>query len=126
MRTQIGQRVNGSRSIGSHQYRRAHSLGVLHCQEGRNACAHRIAHDVGALDFQMIEQCADIIGHGRAVIRGWVVKFARRAMPAIVERNSASPGAVEGADPPGLRPLISFVDANPWTSMIGSPSPSSR
>src|SRR5580765_6654912 len=53
----------------------------------------------------MVKQHTHIIGHGRAVIRGGVVKFTRRAMPAIVERNGASPGAAEGADPPGLHPV---------------------
>ena len=109
------------------EYCGAHPVGVLNCQEGRNACAHRIAHDVGALDFQMIEQCADIVGHYRAVIGGRVVKLARCAMPAIVERNHATAQrALSVLTQPGCTQLTSFVDANPCTSTIGSPSPSSR
>src|SRR5262245_10748856 len=76
-----------------------------HSQEGCNARTHRIPHDIGSLDLQMVEQRTDIIGHGNAVICGWVIKFARRTVAAIVERNDASAGTVECADPSGLYPI---------------------
>ena len=47
-------------------------------QERRDARAHRIAHDVGARDVEMIEQRADVLGHDGAVIGGGVVELGRK------------------------------------------------
>ena len=61
--------------------RAAHPLRMRERQERGDAGAHRIAHDVGARDIQMIEQRAHVLRHDGAVIGGRIVELGsmRRA-----------------------------------------------
>ena len=99
---------------------------MLEREERGDARAHRIAHDVGALDAEMIEQRAHVLRHAVGVIVGRIVELGRLAVAAIVERDHAAAGARQRRDPAGLTQFTSLVEAKPWTSTIGSPSPSSR
>ena len=73
-------------------------------QKGGDARAHRIAHDVGARDAEMIEQRAHVVRHLAGVIVGRIVELGRCAMAAIVERDHAAAGALERRDPARMRP----------------------
>lgn len=94
-----------SRMPSSAERQGAHALGIIYRQEGRDACTHRVAHDVGPLDFQVVEQRADISGHDRTVIGRRIVELCRRAVPAIVEGNCTAAGARERRHPAGLNPV---------------------
>ena len=101
---------------------RAHARRMIEREERRDARAHRIAHHVGALDLEMIEQRAHVVRHVGAVIGGRIVQLARlrhgrdcRARSRAVRRASASPPSS------GATQLTSLVEAKPCTSTIGSP-----
>jgi hypothetical protein len=49
---------------------------MIHGEKRRDAGAHRITHNVGALDLEMIEQRAHIVCHNSAVIAGRIVELA--------------------------------------------------
>src|SRR5882724_6158937 len=70
--------------------RRPEPLRLALRQPGRHPPAERIAHDVGALDVQMIHQRADIAGHRTDVILLGIVELGGIAMAAIVERDDAA------------------------------------
>ena len=59
-------------------------------QERGDPRAHRIAHNVGARQRQMIEERAHVLRHDRAVIGGRLIELGRLAVPAIVERDDAA------------------------------------
>ena len=79
--------------------------GWLRQREGGDARAHRIAHDVGALDAEMIEQRAHIVRHQRHRIVGGIVQLAGGAVAAVVERDGAAAGAGERTHPSGIDPV---------------------
>ena len=89
--------------------RGAHTRGLIHGEKRRDAGAHRVAHDIGAFDLKMIEQSANIFRHGSAVIAGRVVELARRAMPAVIERDRAPTSTRERSDPAGMHPVHLLV-----------------
>jgi len=45
-------------------------------EERRDPRTHRIAHDIGPLDLEMIEQRADVGGHFCGVIVGRIIELA--------------------------------------------------
>ena len=61
----------------------------------RHPRSQGIAHDIGALDLQMIHQRADVTGHGADVIRFRVIEFGGIAVAAIVERDHAAAAFLE-------------------------------
>ena len=84
---------------------RAHARGMREREEGGDARAHRIAHDIGARDAEMIEQRAHVLRHVARVIGGRIVELGRVAMAAIVERDDAAAGARQRRDPAGIDPV---------------------
>ncbi len=74
-------------------------------QERRDARAHRIAHDMRALDAEMVEQRCRIRGHfGRRIV-GLVIALRRRTMAAIVEGDGAVAGIVQRLEPARRHPV---------------------
>ncbi len=55
----------------------AHPLRVLDRKDGRDPAPQRVAHDVGAIDTEMIEQRPHVARHEAAVISGGIVQLAR-------------------------------------------------
>ena len=88
--------------------RGAHPRGVVHAEEGGDARAHRITHDVGALDAKMVEQRAHVVSHQRHLVVGRIVKLAGGAVAAIVERYGAAAGAGECSHPARIDPVHFF------------------
>jgi len=86
-----------------------HARRLAHCKIGRNARTHRIAHNIGALEIEMIEQRAHVAGHLVGVISGRIIKLARLAVPSIVERDDAALGPHQRADPAGIDPVDLFA-----------------
>src|SRR6478672_5768788 len=74
-------------------------------QEGGNPRAHRIAHDIGPLDLEMVEQRGHVGRHCRGVIIGRVIELARTAMAAVIERDDATTGTLKRREPAGLHPV---------------------
>ena len=87
----------------------AGAVGMGEREEGRVPRAHGIAHDVGALEAEMLDQAADVLGHDRGVIGGGIVELARLAVAAIVERDDAPAGARERRHPAGRDPVHFLV-----------------
>src|SRR5215469_6333629 len=71
--------------------------------------AHGIAHDVGALEAEMLDQAANVLGHDRGMISGGVVELARLTVAAIVERDDTPPGARQRRHPAGRDPVHFLV-----------------
>ncbi len=107
--------------------RSARARGCLQRQKRGDARAHRVAHDVGALEPQMVDQRAHVLGHRGGVIVGRIVELAstRRGRDCRA-RSRGGRRAVSVATQPGWTQFTSLVDAKPCTRTIGSPSPSSR
>ena len=78
---------------------------MVDAEEDGDPRAHRIAHDVGALDGEMIEQRAHIVRHQRHRIVGGIVQLAGGAVAAVVERDGAAAGAGERTHPAGIDPV---------------------
>jgi len=70
--------------------RRAQPSRLLARQYRRHSRSQRIAHDVGALDSQMIQQRDDVACHDRNFVVGGIVELFGIAMAAIVERDHAA------------------------------------
>ena len=105
----------------------AHALRVLQRQECGDPRAHRIAHDVGAADAEMIHQRPHVLGHLVGVIVGRIVELARTGRGrGCRARSPGGPRRLSVETQPGLTQFTSLVEAKPCTSTIGSPSPSSR
>ena len=79
--------------------------GWLARQHRRHPRAQRIAHDIGALDVQMIHQRDDVAGHdGDLIVRG-IVELAGIAMAAIVERDDAAAVFLQLRNPGRIDPV---------------------
>ena len=102
--------------------RRAHALGMMHGEEGGDARAHGIAHHVGALDAEMIEQRAHVARHQRHLVGGGIVELARlrRGRDCRARSRGGRPASASPTQD-GLTQLISLLEAKPCTSTIGSP-----
>ena len=104
----------------------AHPLRMSEREKHGDARAHRIAHHIGAVDAEMVEQAARILGHGRRAIAARIVELLASSMPAIVEGDDAAAGLASACDPAcASRQLAATLEAKPWMRRIGSPSPSS-
>ena len=86
-----------------------YAIGIRQGQESGDAGPHRIAHDIGAGQREMIEQSPHVVRHDRAVIGCRVIQFGRCAMAAIVERNHTASGARQGRHPARRGPVHFFV-----------------
>ncbi len=76
----------------SAQNDRARALRMGKAKESRDAGAHRIAHDIGSVDIQPVEQGSCILGHfGRGIIIRHI-KLLALPMAAIVQHDGAPPG----------------------------------
>ena len=58
----------------------------------RDRAAHRVADDVRAVDFQVIEQTNDVSDHLRIPVLIDIVRLAALAVSAAVHRNRTIPG----------------------------------
>src|ERR1700691_4233365 len=58
---------------------------------------------------QMIQQCAYVRRHGRAVVCAWVIEFGGLPMAAVVQRDDASPSAGKRRHPAGVNPVNLLV-----------------
>src|SRR5690242_3018777 len=81
---------------------------MLQRQKRGDARTHGISHHVSALDFKMVQQRTNVIGHCGAMICGRIVQFTGLTMSAIVERDHASIGSCQRRDPARLDPVHFF------------------
>ena len=79
--------------------------GPVQREPGRHPAAQRIAHDVGALDAEMVHQRDDVAGHDRNGVVGGVVELCGFAMAAIVERDDAVAVLLQFRDPGRIDPV---------------------
>src|SRR5262245_23807810 len=70
-----------------------------------DARPHRIAHNVGAADFEMVEQVRRILGHGRRAVTGRVIELLAQPMPAIVVGNRAVARRGQRVEPMRIAPI---------------------
>src|SRR5215210_5187831 len=66
---------------------RAHAIRRGERHMGRDARPHGIAHHVGALDAEMIEEPAPVLGHAVGIVGHGVIELLALSMAAIVERD---------------------------------------
>ena len=85
--------------------RRAQPVGMAQRQPRRHPRAERIAHDIGAVDFEMVHQRGHVAGHGRDVIGLRVVELAGIAVAAIVERDDAAAAFLQFGNPGRIDPV---------------------
>ena len=88
---------------------RAHTLGMRQRKKSGVTRPHRITHDIGAAEPEVIEQRAHILGHDGAVIGGRIIELGGFAVAAIIEGDDATPGASEGRHPARIDPVDLFV-----------------
>src|SRR5215207_2327981 len=79
--------------------------GMFECKKRGNARAHRVPYDVGAGEPEMVKQCTYVRGHKAAVIIGRIVKLARLAVPAVVERDRTLASFDKRGDPARMDPV---------------------
>ena len=101
-------------------------FGWASAKKGGDARAHRIAHHIGPRDAEMIEQPPPVLCHRRRAIRVGIVEFLALSMPPIVKAITRRPAATSVRIQPGSIQLATTLEAKPWMSRMGSPSPSSR
>jgi hypothetical protein len=78
-------------------------------KKARDPRAHRIAHDVGALDPQMRKEVDCIPGHEIGAIIGGRVELLALPMTAVVERHNAAPSLRQRFDPTRVDPVDAKV-----------------
>jgi hypothetical protein len=78
---------------------------MRHGEKRGNASTHGIAHNVGALDLEMVEQAAPVFGHRRRAIKRRIVQLLALTMPSIVIGDHPAPSCGERADPPWVDPI---------------------
>ena len=101
--------------------RRTHARGMVEREEGGDARAHRVAHDVGARDARDDRAARARRPPSAAMwIVGGIVELARGAVAAIVERDDAAAGAGQRA-PSRDRP-----SSPPWSRQSRAPARSAR
>ena len=103
-----------------------HARRMVEHQERRDTRPHGVSHDVGPLDAEMIEQAPSVFGHDRRAIALRLVQLFALPMPPFVEGNDAAAACHQRTDPAGSIQLVATLEAKPWMSRIGSPSPSSQ
>ena len=74
-------------------------------QEGGNARAHGIAHDVGLGDAEMVEQRDRVVGHAGRMVGRRIMGLVARAMAAIVERDHPVAGITKRLQPTRINPV---------------------
>lgn len=74
-------------------------------QGSRYCAAHRVADQVGGLDFQMIHERDDVVAHLSVLVRLLVMRLVALAVPAYVEREDAESGRDQCRDHPGATPV---------------------
>ena len=90
-------------------------LRMVEREHGRDPRAHRIAHDVGAVDAEMIEQIRRVARHQlEAVVLG-VVELGAVAVAAYVHGDDPPPVRGQRVDPAGGPP----VDRDCWRQSRG-------
>ena len=97
------------------EHRRAHPFGMRQRQKCRDPRAHRITHDVGAREAEMIDQRAHIFGHDASCDR----RRGRRACvdwpwPRLSSAMTRRPARVNVVTQPGATQFTSF-----WTQSRG-------
>src|SRR6478736_3788026 len=98
---------------------RAHALAVSKHEKRADPRPHRIAHHIGALDLQVVEQIARIIGHDRRVVILGVVQLFAASMAAIVERDDTAAVACKRAHPEGKQPVHRMRRSKPVNQQNG-------
>ena len=84
---------------------RPHARRMGERQKGRDPRPHGIAHDVAALDAQMIEQRPRVLGqHGQGVAIG-IVRLVALPVAAIVERDHPPTRVRQGLSPQRVQPV---------------------
>ena len=78
-------------------------------QEGGDARAHRVAHDVRAVDVQVRQKIGGVARHEIRAVVGRGIELLARAVPAIVERHDPPPGPGQGLDPARIDPVDAMV-----------------
>jgi hypothetical protein len=86
---------------------------MLDCQERGDPRSHRITHHIGALDSQMIEQPACVLGHGRRLVARRIIKLLAFPMPPVVERDDPPPGVSQRPEPVRIAPVDDGVGGEP-------------
>ncbi|KRR26010.1 hypothetical protein CQ13_23645 [Bradyrhizobium retamae] len=85
--------------------RRAQPLRLLARQDRRHSRSQRIAHDVRALDSQIIQQRDDVTCHDRNFVSSGIVELIGIAMAAIVERDHAAAVFPQIGNPGRINPI---------------------
>ncbi len=107
MRDRFGIRHAGDHTVAEPaEDDRTHPLAMRDRQERRDARAHRIAHDVGALDIEMIEQAARVLGHAVArIIKRGIAEALTAAMATVIDGDDAAAFLHQPLDPAGIEPV---------------------
>jgi hypothetical protein len=85
--------------------RRPQPLWLAQRKPRRHPPAQRIAHDVGALEIEMIHQRRDVARHDADMVLLGVVELAGIAMAAIVERDDAAAVFLQLRNPGRIDPV---------------------
>ena len=84
---------------------RAHTVGMLDGEEGGDARAHRIAHDMGLGDAEMGQECRSIPRHGCRMVGFRIMRLGACTMAAIVDRDHPVARVPQRSQPTRIDPV---------------------
>ena len=80
-------------------------LGWRDATSADDARAHRIAHEVDAVKFKVVDKPRDVTRHQIGRIGLGIVEFGARAVTAVVEPDHPPPGLGQRVDPARIDPI---------------------
>ncbi|MCY1244639.1 hypothetical protein D9M72_577290 [compost metagenome] len=98
---------------------RTDAVGMGECQEGRDACAHRVAHHMCFGDAEMSQKRYGVARHLLRMIKRWIVGFTALAMPAVVERDHTVAGIAQRLQPARKNPVDVGARGKPMNEKNG-------